>query len=378
MSTCLAPVARIRATGAWHRSPNPRTNHGLFPQPFLDPLVVRTMPRPPRSEAPGFWHHVMNRGIAHRAVFEDKRCIRMFLSLVARAVRDKRIEVHAFSILTTHYHLLVRSLDGRLSETMQRIQNEYVRWFNATHDRDGPLFKGRFQSRHVTSEMYRRVLVRYIDDNARAAGLAMFAADYPHASAHSYVHRSGPRWLTRTFVEGLVSERTGRAFHPDGYAQVFGRRLDVQASTHLARTIESSSDPQGALDGFLRSTPAHVQAWLRERAKLADGAAASTVLCAPAPLAVAVSRIGAEWIDSGLTREAVHAALMVQVCGLSQHEVARTLGESRWFVSRALHAHRRCLATSAQYAAHCSQIVHEALIDGHVAVALGLASRLES
>ena len=30
------------------------------------------MPRNPREDAPGTWHHVMNRGLARRTVFEDR------------------------------------------------------------------------------------------------------------------------------------------------------------------------------------------------------------------------------------------------------------------------------------------------------------------
>jgi hypothetical protein len=319
----------------------------------------------------------MNRGIAHRAAFEDRRCIRMFLSLVARAVRAGCIEVHAFSIMTTHYHLLVRSLDGRISATMQRIQNEYVRWFNSTHGRDGPLFRGRFHSRHVTSEIYLRVLVRYIDDNACSAGLVTFPGLYPHSSAHLYEHRRGPRWLTRTFVEELVCELTRRRFSSSGYCEVFGRRITPEASAHMARTIESNADPQCGLDALSASTPACVLAWLRERAKAADGAASAGALCIPSRLAEAITRTNSATTGGDVGQKEIHAALLVQICGLSQKEVSNALAESRWFVSRACQLHRARLAASREYAGLCSHIVHGALMTGHVGVALGLAARFE-
>ena len=62
----------------------------------------------------------MNRGLTHRTVFENRKDRRTFLSLLARAVREGRIELHSYCLLTTHFHLLVRSIDGRLSETMRR------------------------------------------------------------------------------------------------------------------------------------------------------------------------------------------------------------------------------------------------------------------
>ncbi len=38
--------------------------------------------------------------------------------------------------MTTHFHLLVRSLRGTISEAMRRITNAYVRWFNRSRRRD--------------------------------------------------------------------------------------------------------------------------------------------------------------------------------------------------------------------------------------------------
>jgi len=158
------------------------------------------MGRPHRQDAPNSWHHVMNRGLARRTVFETRADSRTFQALLACGVRSGRIQVHAFTILTTHYHLLVRSLRGELSEAMRLIQNNYVRWFNRTRRRDGALFRGRFTSRPVDSDEYFTNLVRYIDHNPVAAGLCENPADYPHGSARHYAKERGPPWLERASV----------------------------------------------------------------------------------------------------------------------------------------------------------------------------------
>ncbi len=58
-----------------------------------------------RSDGRGAWHHVMNRGLARRPVFEDRECVRYFLSCLARVVRRGLLEVHAYCVMTTHFHL---------------------------------------------------------------------------------------------------------------------------------------------------------------------------------------------------------------------------------------------------------------------------------
>jgi len=137
------------------------------------------MGRTPRHDGPGEWHHVMNRGIARRTVFENRRDVRFFLSRLARAVRAGWIEVHAYCVMTTQFQLLVHSKDPRLSRTMQRVLNDDVRWFNRGRKRDGPLFRGRFRSQPVDSLEYRRRLVRYIDDNPVLARLVPVPSLFP-------------------------------------------------------------------------------------------------------------------------------------------------------------------------------------------------------
>ena len=59
------------------------------------------MARRTRNDGPDTWHHVMNRAIARRSLFETPEDIRFFLAGVARAVRRGHLEVHAWCVLTT-------------------------------------------------------------------------------------------------------------------------------------------------------------------------------------------------------------------------------------------------------------------------------------
>lgn len=129
------------------------------------------MPRRPRVDEEDLWHHVFNRGLARRAVFEVEDDFRYFKSRLACASRRKDFEIQGYALLPNHFHLLVRSR-GRLSSGMNRVENEYVRWFNRRRGRDGSLFRGRFGSKPIRSHLYHSVLVRYLDFNAVEAGLA--------------------------------------------------------------------------------------------------------------------------------------------------------------------------------------------------------------
>jgi REP element-mobilizing transposase RayT len=199
------------------------------------------MGRTVRGDGPDTWHHVMNRGLARRVVFETLGDVRFFLSRLARAVRAGRIEVHAYCVLSTHFHLLLRSPVGELSAGMQSIENEYVRWFNRARKRDGPLFRSRFRSKPVESLRYRERLVGYIDANAVSAGLVGTPALHPHGSARWYAQHRGPIWLTRTWIESVVRDVSGsRSYDPARYPECFGEGVPPGLARLVERRIQGS------------------------------------------------------------------------------------------------------------------------------------------
>jgi REP-associated tyrosine transposase len=149
------------------------------------------MAHPRRFDADGRYFHVMNRGIAHRSVFERRADVRYFLSRLAKAVRRGEIEVLAYCILTTHFHMLVRS-HGRLSPALRRTQTDFVRRFNRSNDRDGPLFRGRFLSKPVDTRTYLCNAYVYVLENAVDAGLAASPHEYPWCSAGALERRRPP------------------------------------------------------------------------------------------------------------------------------------------------------------------------------------------
>ncbi|MBD3796034.1 MAG: hypothetical protein IE881_08950, partial [Epsilonproteobacteria bacterium] len=63
------------------------------------------MPRTPRIEMTGF-HHVINRGVEQRDVYLCEEDFNTFLSTLCEARRAFGIKVHAYALMSNHYHLL--------------------------------------------------------------------------------------------------------------------------------------------------------------------------------------------------------------------------------------------------------------------------------
>ena len=190
-----------------------------------------------RQDGPGVRHHVMCRGIGKRIVLSLRADFRYLLSQLARAYRRDQLELEAYSLLGTHFHLLVMTEGGTLSEGVRRVLNGYSRWFNRRNRRDGPLFRGRFRSKPVTSDTYLRTLLRYIDNNPVKAGLCAHPAEWPWGSARSYCGGLVPRWLAVGRVQQrlLGWSRPGLAAEA-AYGEMLTRPLGTDQGSARQRT----------------------------------------------------------------------------------------------------------------------------------------------
>src|SRR5262245_4120953 len=216
-----------------------------------------------RLDAPGSWHHVTNRGIARRTMFETRADVRKFLALVAWQVRRGYIEVHAYCIMTTHFHLLVRSRVGRLSAAMQQIEEMYARWFNRSRRRDGPLVRARFRSIPVTTAEHWGACVAYIDRNPVDAHIVARPTDYPYGSAAAYARAAGPRWLTRDRVEALVAGRGGLVvFDPTRYADIMMASWPAGTMEWVERALMRRPRVTPSLGDLVGAAPEEVRAWM--------------------------------------------------------------------------------------------------------------------
>jgi hypothetical protein len=330
------------------------------------------MARRPRQDTPGSWYHVDNRGIAKRPLFEDRADIRFFLSRLAREVRKGRIELHAYSILITHFHLLLRSPLGEMSEALRQAQNAHSRRFNRNHRRDGALVRGRFFSRPVDDDRYWRTLVCYIDHNPERAEIVPWSGSYEFGSAYHYQNPSGPPWLMRSRVEGEACRMVGAShFGPEAYAQAFGNRAGVDIDELMAlverrMNARTTTDP---LKDLVGSTPLEVQRWMQRKTRLADGHRPGLPVCTPASLTRALANDGVDhgtWMvekDDALVRALPRAFnnLAHDLGGLSWRELSKRQSQSPMRCRRLAREHQALVKEHDDYRVRTARVVQLAL-----------------
>jgi len=176
----------------------------------------------------GGLYHVYNRCARGEPVFADPQEAIEFVEL-AREVKERDgLTVFAWTLLSNHFHLAVRTSAVPLSRTMKHLQGSYSRAFNRRLQRTGPLWQSRYQARFVEDQAYFEQLMVYIHLNPVRAGLVSDPADNVF---------SGHRELLGTVSRPLVDV--------DEALVGFGRTLRVARRGYLSRVSAALAENDG-------------------------------------------------------------------------------------------------------------------------------------
>jgi REP element-mobilizing transposase RayT len=157
---------------------------------------------------------VILRGIEKRRIVDDDQDQRNFVKRLGGLVEETDTKVYAWSLMTNHAHLLLRSGPLGLPKFMRRFLTGYAVTYNLRHLRHGHLFQNRYHSIVCDEDVYFRELVRYIHLNPLRAHLVnnIKELDYYPWSGHGVLMgRVKNDWQDRDDVLSWFGEREGEA-----------------------------------------------------------------------------------------------------------------------------------------------------------------------
>ena len=153
------------------------------------------MARPLRIEYAGALYHVTSRGDRREAIYLDDGDRLYWLALLGKICARQNWRCYAYCLMDNHYHVLIETVDGRLSEGMRQLNGVCTQWHNRAHDQVGHLFQGRFKAILVQRDAYLLELARYVVLNPVRAGLVARPEDWPWSSYRAMLSGSAPPWL---------------------------------------------------------------------------------------------------------------------------------------------------------------------------------------
>jgi putative transposase len=141
--------------------------------------------------------HIIQRGNNRQACFFADDDYLFFLDCLVLIAKRFRCALHAYVLMTNHFHLLLSSeLEVGPSLLMKFLGQRYVQYVNRTYRRSGSLWEGRFRSSLVQTERYVLGCYRYIEMNPVRANMVRHPVDYPWSSYAANATGKVVSWLT--------------------------------------------------------------------------------------------------------------------------------------------------------------------------------------
>src|SRR6476620_108197 len=167
------------------------------------------MARKLRVEYPGAIYHLMNRGDRREPIFKDDEDRQRFLGTLGEACVKTGWPVHAYCLMSNHFHLVIETPQSNLVRGMKWFLGVYTSRFNRRHKLFGHLFSGRYKSLIVdgSGSGYLKTVCDYVHLNPVRAKLLRSkdkSSDYDWSSYCDYLKTPGERkpWLRVNRVLG--------------------------------------------------------------------------------------------------------------------------------------------------------------------------------
>jgi putative transposase len=141
------------------------------------------MARLARVVAPGYPHHITQRGNRRQPTFFQDSDYKFYLSLLQDRCRKSQVEIWAYCLMPNHVHLIVvpETKDG-LRKAIGETHRRYTQAINKRMGWRGYLWQGRFAS-FPMDETYLLAATRYVERNPVQAGLVKSPQEYSWSSA---------------------------------------------------------------------------------------------------------------------------------------------------------------------------------------------------
>ena len=224
------------------------------------------MARQPRLVIPGLPHHVFQRGNNRQDVFLNDADRIAWKSMMMDAMLEANVQIHAYVMMSNHYHLLVTPSDSKgLSLAMQMIGRRYVVRFNAVNQRSGALWEGRFKAMPIEEERYYLACMRYIELNPVRAGIVSEPQHYEWSSVRHHLGLIEESWLqSHPLYWGLGNTPFERQY---AYAQLLAAGLAESELAVLHQSVQKglALGSRSTLDAWSEKLNRHLHARPRGR-----------------------------------------------------------------------------------------------------------------
>lgn len=161
------------------------------------------MARPLRIELAGGLYHVTARGDRREDIYLDDTDRSAWLDIFGTVCERYNWICHAWCQMGNHYHIVIETVEGNLSQGMRQLNGVYTQYVNRSHNRVGHVFQGRYKAIIVERDRYLMELARYVVLNPLRARMVADVGDWPWSSYRVMIgSQPAPPWLQTDWILG--------------------------------------------------------------------------------------------------------------------------------------------------------------------------------
>ncbi|MFP4040596.1 MAG: transposase [Desulfosudaceae bacterium] len=154
------------------------------------------MARIARVVAPGYPHHISQRGNRRQQTFFSDEDYQAYIDLMAEWCGKQGVKIWAYCLMPNHIHLIaVPPGHENLKLAIGEAHRRYTRRVNFSRGWKGHLWQGRFSS-YVLDEAYLLACARYIEMNPVRAKLVTTPQAWPWSSAAAHIRKKDDKLVT--------------------------------------------------------------------------------------------------------------------------------------------------------------------------------------
>lgn len=144
----------------------------------------------------------MARGNRKLPIFHDVLDRLRFLRIVERATGLYGTRVFALCLMGNHFHIVLDTPRGNISETMQYINGVFAQISNRRYAQTGHVFEARFRSLLIQRETYLKRAARYVVRNPVRAGLVPHVSEWKWSTYRATAGlEPAPSWLDVGWID---------------------------------------------------------------------------------------------------------------------------------------------------------------------------------
>lgn len=119
-----------------------------------------------RGIYPSGLFHVFNRGSKKELLFFEEKDYRRFLQRLFEYSSQTGDKIVQYCILPNHFHLLIRANEfNSISKLMLKLQTSHARYLTTKYGLVGRIYQSRYKCKSIESDLYLKVVSRYIHRN---------------------------------------------------------------------------------------------------------------------------------------------------------------------------------------------------------------------